>query len=150
MASTKVKINYDLGDGKTASRAIICKASHLCRKNRSGRCLCQNSASGWSIPRAVRWWQTKSGKDGQARKSPDCRRKGKAQRLHKAKNSWLAQSTMPAQSNGSSASLLFIAASSGTLDRLLHVPPDHTASVPAEHTARRSISSRDDSNELRQ
>ena len=39
----------------TLCRAIISKASHLCRKNRSGRCLCQNSASGWSIPQAVRW-----------------------------------------------------------------------------------------------
>ena len=39
----------------TLCRAIISKASHLCRKNRSGRCLCQNSASGWRIPQAVRW-----------------------------------------------------------------------------------------------
>ena len=44
--------------------------------------------------------------------------------LHKAKDSWSAQN------NGSSASLLCIAASSGTLDRLLQVPPDQTASVP--------------------
>ena len=51
-----VSTNMDAIVGlNTLCRAIISKASHLCRKNRSGRCLCQNSASGWRIPQAVRW-----------------------------------------------------------------------------------------------